>query len=59
MRFIALTVLASLVLAAPVAANLAEPLPDDVDAELLPSLREDVGRVLESVRYAVPTGSRQ
>lgn len=44
--------------AAPVAANLAEPLPDDVDAELLPSLREDVGRVLESVRYAVPTGSR-
>jgi len=44
--------------AAPIAAHLTEPMPDAPADELLPSLREDEGRVLESVRYAVPTGSR-
>lgn len=43
---------------APAAAHLTEPLPEAPDPDLLPALRGDDGRVLESVRYAVPTASR-
>ncbi|MBI0537662.1 MFS transporter [Roseomonas sp. KE2513] len=43
----------------PSATNLAEPQPEAPAAELLPALRGDEGRVLESVRYAVPTASRE
>ncbi|MFC0384456.1 MFS transporter [Muricoccus vinaceus] len=44
--------------AAPIAANLAEPQPEAPAPELMPALRGDDGRVLESVRYTVPRGSR-
>ena len=43
---------------APPAAHLAEPMPDAPDPVLLAGLRGDEDRVLESVRYAVPTASR-
>jgi len=39
-------------------ADRTEPTPDAPDPALLPALRVGDGRVLESVRYAVPAGSR-
>ncbi|HEY8610870.1 MAG TPA: MFS transporter, partial [Roseomonas sp.] len=48
--------------AAPAAASdarLAEPVPDAPDPDLLPALRTDDARLLETVRYAVPAASRE
>ena len=43
---------------APPQASLVEPTPEEPAGEILPALRSGDGRVLESVRYAVPAASR-